>query len=418
MLLLVSTSIRGQTAAPATPQVPAGSVDAGKEAQSLRWPARLGERSRDDGIERGVIIQSPRAFKQARGLARQSAMIATLPPLHQFAGNLDKANKSISLDPSGQGLLVLEPLAEGEPESRAYATGASMWFSFVSGREAHRDGADPAWVVDQTWFGWYEPTKGPPVATVAFFPGMLGTPEPVVEGLIARLRDEGFAVLRCLTHPARYCAKGEVEIDFLAPEAGLRLAAAELDQRVAEYAYAVQAAWRHVEAAHPEVRSLPRAAVGFSGGAIALPTIVALEPDRYSAAVLVAGGVNGLAIAERSNYADMLDAYRVKWMDGRVGGEGLPTRAQRADACARYPEFSSLDGVHTARALHGKEVLVLHATKDEAVPSDLGEAFWIALGRPERWTYPLSHEGIFAVLMLQHGRTAGWLKGALSVSTE
>jgi hypothetical protein len=416
---------------------PAGASDRRDDANAgvvvHRWPARVGE-TRGEALgrvqQRGLVIVSDRPFKRVSWDEREAVALATAAT---FQGHLAKLHASLAegfsgINASGRGYLLFHPLKADEPESRAYATGASVWLSFMSGRSVpslrgpienprgdgqHDNGdkqpAKPTLAIDQTWFGWYEPTQTPAgkiVGAVAFFPGMLGTPEPVVEGLITRLREEGFGVLRCLTHPARYCAHVKFDLDFQNPDEGLKTIAAELDDRVAEYAFAVQAAWVAVESKFPEVAGLPKAAIGMSGGAIALPTIVALEPERYRAAILIAGGGNGLAIADTTNYADMLDSVRVNW-------QGLPTREQRAAVRTRYLQFSTLDTLHTARALEGKKVLVIHATKDEAVPSALGDELWKALGKPERWTYPLSHEGIFAVLMLQHGRTVSWLKAAM-----
>lgn len=409
----------GQEAAPVMAEAAGGGGVGGGAADAgvvFAWPARYGDAG---AIGRCVAIDSPggRAFVRAPWWEK-SADVAI-----ENAALLKALREGVAHGPdrepvlSGRGYLMFRSLKEGELESAAYATGASRWFRVASARAVDGLGGEESRSlrVDQTWFGLYEPLpdeKGAAVAArgvVLVLPGMLGTPEPVVEGLVARLRERGFAVLRCLTHPARYCSHQEFEIDAVdAGAAGLASLAKELDDRVAEYAYAVREAWRHAVDSREDLKDLPRGVVGMSGGAIALPTVVALEPEKYAAAVLIAGGCNGFEVADRSNYADMLDAVRIEW-------KGEATFTFKAASYQAYFKHTTLDGYHTARTLAGKKVLVIHATKDEAVPSRLGQLLWERLGKPERWVYPMGHEGVFAMQMLQNGRTADWVAGALGV---
>lgn len=420
---VVGSIVHAQESAPAAPVLAeaAGGRGVGGGAAdawvAFAWPARFGDL---DFAGRCVAIDSPggRGFVRTPWWEKSSVVDeenrATQRALAEGAADEDAPRPARF---GGRGYLLFRSLTEGEPESAAYATGASKWFRVASARAV--DGLvgeeSRSLRVDQTWFGLYEPTadekgSGGVVAAkgvVLVLPGMLGTPEPVVEGLVARLRERGFAVLRCLTHPARYCSHQEFEIDVAdGGAAGLAAIAKELDDRVAEYAYAVREAWRHAVDSREDLRALPRGVVGMSGGAIALPTVVALEPEKYSAAVLIAGGCNGFEVADRSNYADMLDAVRIEW-------KGEATFTFKAASYQAYLKHTTLDGYHTSRALAGKKVLMIHATKDEAVPSRLGQLLWERLGKPERWVYPMGHEGVFAMQMLQNGRTADWVAGTL-----
>ncbi len=434
-LVMAAMGVEAQEAGAAAVGVPA--VGAKEGGVAFAWPARFGD---GDSVGRCAVIESAggRAFVRVPWWDRSPELEAEHDVVRRALLALRAGGDAAPVSSTvfgGRGFVVFRSLKEGEAESAAYATGASKWFRVASARLvevgkplaeqggtknrplAERGGTQTVLRVDQTWFGLYEPTaneRGEAVrarGVVLVLPGMLGTPEPVVEGLVARLRERGLAVLRCLTHPARYCAHQEFAIDAAdGGAAGLSIVAKELDDRVAEYAYAVREAWRHAVDSREDLKDLPRGVVGMSGGAIALPTVVALEPEKYAAAVLIAGGCNGLEVADRSNYADMLDAVRIEW-------KGEASFTFKAAAYQEYLKHTTLDGYHTARTLHGKKVLMIHATKDEAVPSRLGQLLWERLGKPERWTYPMGHEGVFAMQMLQNGRTADWVAGALGAAS-
>ncbi len=135
-----------------------------------------------------------------------------------------------------------------------------------------------------------------------------------------------------------------------------------------------------------------------------LPTVVAREPDRYSAAVIVGGGADFWLMNERSNYKGMIDAVRVKW-DGEP-----PTDQVRARFDELYLQHAPLDSYHTAAVLKGKKVLLIQGTKDLAVPSPLGDLLWERMGKPERWLEEgLGHELLFMALPQKFGKMMEWL---------
>src|SRR5204863_2353352 len=96
-------------------------------------------------------------------------------------------------------------------------------------------------------------------------------------------------------------------------EAQAKRIAESCGNRAAECAYAAQGALAHLEEKRPELKGLPRVAIGFSGGAMTLPTVVAREPDRYAASILVGGGADFWLMNQRSNYKNMIDAVHEKW---------------------------------------------------------------------------------------------------------
>jgi predicted esterase len=75
-----------------------------------------------------------------------------------------------------------------------------------------------------------------------------------------------------------------------------------------------------------------------------------------------------------------------------------------------------MDATHTAPEMAGIPVLMLHATRDRAVPSETGEALWRLLERPERWASGVGHEMIFVMLPTQAGRMQAWIERAVGIA--
>jgi pimeloyl-ACP methyl ester carboxylesterase len=155
--------------------------------------------------------------------------------------------------------------------------------------------------------------------------------------------------------------------------------------------------------------------VGMSGGAMVLPTVYAYAPQRYRAGVLIAGGANFLKISAQSNYADWIDAMVLDWEPDKpeTTGRATPDRLERLTN--GYLGASRLDATHTAPEMADIPTLVLHATRDRAVPSDTGDALWRLLGQPERWVFHVGHEVIFVMLPTQSGRMQAWIDRTLAV---
>jgi fermentation-respiration switch protein FrsA (DUF1100 family) len=60
-------------------------------------------------------------------------------------------------------------------------------------------------------------------------------------------------------------------------------------------------------------------------------------------------------------------------------------------------------------------MLLIHGTRDLAVPAHLGDLLWERLGRPERWSEEAGHEEIFMRLPQQIERLVGWIENAVAV---
>ena len=295
-------------------------------------------------------------------------------------------------------------------------------FKFISAEKIAdiSPGADPSQdhvLLQRTWFTYRDPKttkqesepKSAPIGTIILLPGMFGTPEPIVDALERYWRAKGYAILRMLSHPSRFTQYQKSKVypgsEQLVADAFTR----QSDNRVAEGAYATKLALDHLYTKRPALIDKPAILIGMSGGAMMLPTVYAYAPDHYDGAVLIAGGADYLTIAIESNYKSWIDAFVFDFKPESESELGRPTPEQLKALSSIYLDASKLDAYHTAAEMHDIPVLMLHATADKAVPASTGELLYQQLGKPERWTYPVGHEIIFAALPTQVSRIDKWI---------
>lgn len=239
-------------------------------------------------------------------------------------------------------------------------------------------------------------------------PGLFGTPDAVMDVMTRRLRQDRWYVLRLLSASSRFTETATYTFDTSKDTTAMaREMGVVLGNRAAECAYAVEAAFEHVLRERSALRTLPRVVVGGSAGAITLPTVVAREPEKYAAAVLIGGGADFWLINWRSNYRRGVDAIRLRWIKGE------PTEADERKVDEAYLQAAALDSFHTAKALHNMPVLMIHGAVDRAVPAALGDLLWERLNRPERKVLQVGHEFLFASVAGELTEISEWMTAAV-----
>lgn len=372
------------------------------ESKGFDWPERWGDFATG---ERGVVYEDIRILYEWQTGRVPNEFL--LPPdeidLEQISLLLSSSSEPIpdSLAPELEigGGFIVRPLegdhASAPGEHRQYLT-------FVSGE---RDKATPTLRVQRTWFTFAEPEGIKPRGLAILMPGMFATPRDVSDRAERGLLMRGWAVLRMLAPPSRMTERVVYTIPLDEDHTQImQEIATDLDDRVAECAYAVKAAADHVVRGSRLLADAPRVIIGMSGTGIALPTIVAYDPASYDAAVIVAGGANSFSIARRSSYRDWIDSVTIEFTPR------APTNAELAALDTEYLEFSTLDSAHTASAMAGIPALMIHGSTDTAVPSDTGEFLWERLGKGERWVLPVGHELVFAAMPLRMVAMLDWLE--------
>jgi predicted esterase len=363
------------------------------------WPARLAPASNPGA--KGVIHPLPDA---AAVLGFRSSIRAPTPDdLADARALLGDGIDSARFEGPGSFIYRIgRPDQPADPDRKP--TPHPEYFVFVS--------ASPERVLQRTWFAFSLPSSDHPRGTALLMPGLFGTPPATLDLVTRRLRAQGWAVLRMMSQPSRFTARAVFDINTADPGPGLKNVAAEFDDRTAECAFAVEAAFAHLAQTHPDLAALPRIAVGMSGGAMTLPTVVAREPARYAAAVLIAGGCDFFTMALESNYQYLVNAFTFHWTPAE------PPDDQRPALAREYLEASALDSYHTVAALKGKPILMIHGSFDMAVPAHLGDLLWERLEKPERWVKKAGHEEVFMKLPGDLDRLMQWIADHTPAPTE
>lgn len=402
------------------------------------WPERYA-RTRGDRVQ-GMVVELPGRREEARWRSIDARSAVALELWNSFEDGQalltgqegervgdwgGERGGVVYAEPGNGGFgFVRWPREEGDPMDDPAPAAAMMFVSGQQQREAMALTLEPATgggedegdaagvpttmvldrvVLERTWFSLYDPRSGPARGIAVVMPGLFGTPEAVFDQMVRHLQARGWVVLRMMAQPSRYTEALDVRVDPEDVEGAAALCAEVFGQRVAECAYAVEAALAWAREKRPEIAGKPAVILGGSGGAMSLPTVVARMPRAFDAAVLIAGGSDFATIAVTSNYVEWVDSVRISF------GGARPTEAQLRAFGEAYLSRSPLDSYHTASALEGTPVLMLHASRDRAVPAAQGDQLWERLGRPERRVYTMGHETIFISLPLRYGSIMDWI---------
>ena len=250
-----------------------------------------------------------------------------------------------------------------------------------------------------------EPLSSPVRGLVVY----LGTPlggQSYEEPIVNELRSRGWAVLE--TRGPKGHWRNLKEIDTSPKPADwdklVAILAADINNQMADHAYSVEAALSFLAKNRPDVPQETIVGLGFSAGALAMPTVAARLGDRIDAVVLIGGGANILGISQNSALTNggleiQLDP-----------GETTITWEQTMQT---YLKLAGLDPYNTAPLLTDTPVLVYHAAFDRIVPAKYGRMLIGRLGRPERYTILGGHAILFWRLPSQAKTIADWIGSAV-----
>jgi pimeloyl-ACP methyl ester carboxylesterase len=308
-------------------------------------------------------------------------------------------------------VLELEPLVPGEPPGSSKHTE----LVFVSFSALTRDGTclDAARlglpsriglrdVRDGVRWRLYEPRGAPARGLIVH----LGGNKYVRRALLK----QGWTVLNS-SGTGRYSWRREspqvfeIGADTDLQELGAQIGAI-FDDELADWPYSLEAVLEYLAQHRLDVPQEPAVVMGFSIGALGLPTVVARMPERFEAAVIVAGGANLLEIAQRSRKANT--GIELEWSAAK------PTKDDWQRLFTAYLESTKLDPYHTAAALTNLPVLMIHAHYDQVVPAVTGESLYARLGKPKRLVFPVGHRHLLRIVMrLQAARLVEWTEAAV-----
>ena len=138
----------------------------------------------------------------------------------------------------------------------------------------------------------------------------------------------------------------------------------------------------------PEIADERIGVVGFSISALT-GTLVAQSDPRVRSAALVMGGAHIGTIVSRcpGNEKDTREAVM------KNTGLRLPEYERTVTAL-----FEGLDPTDYPNRVNPGRILIVDAVKDECIPKESRDAWWEALGRPERISMNYTHRGAFMAM--------------------
>jgi hypothetical protein len=395
-LVLLVVLCSWQALAPLRAQPPDAPVESAiidraiKPDHPIEWPTRLRLAGQRDS-EMGVVIELPPS--DGKGYVQRQVITRNIASEEERTLVRSAPDGPWEIDLEGSGSVIYVPALLPSKATNSKASSPAVptrVLEFVSARAAEPNDLETKHaLIERTWFSYDDPIgEAPPKGLVLLMPGIFGEPRGVIERLVESLRAHSWAVLRMNAQSSRFTETVILPIDTEHPASSIATINQTLTQRVAECAYAVQAATSWCERARPALAALPRQAIGMSGGAMTLPCVLARDPERYSGAIIIAGGAEFLSLTDRSVYKNMIHAIDFAWSRD-------PTDAERRAISEAYLRAAPLDSYHTAAMLRAKRLLMIHGTLDMAVPATNGDLLWDRLGRPERWSIDGGHEQVF-----------------------
>jgi len=417
-LILSSAVAFGQTRWESFPASVSTLPDAAAlQAPPLVWPPRLGGQPKLEGLieEIDAPLRLRGTYQRFTFSQREDVHHEGLLRLKQRAG-LTTPLRYV-LPAAGSWIYYVPERPAPGPDGKVRIkksdrNPATMTLQFTSARVTGVDeeGKPEVVTLDKTMFYYLKPSSNTAERGVALImPGLLGTPEGPMGKLTTLLRAQGWGVLRMLAQPATFVEPASFELDVgQPPEAQLQGIITLAGERTAECAYSVEAAFGYLETKFPQYASLPRVAVGFSGGALTLPTVISREPARYARAVLIGGGANFFLMTLETNYKNVTNV-NYHWKSNQADAPAPGDLARWSQA---YLSKSPLDSYFTAAVMKDKPTLVIMGEADYAVPSPLGDLLWERMGKPERIVVPDgSHELLFVVVPNYFDRVMEFIGG-------
>ena len=230
--------------------------------------------------------------------------------------------------------------------------------------------------------------------------------------MVTKLNRKGWNVMVALPPDSLYRTKLPA---MTSPEgtfqSAAELIAEDMDRHYAEQATSTRAALAYLKKTRPAWLAKRRVLMGTSVGTFGLPAEALMNPG-WDSIVIVSGGTNLLstfASGAARVFANTLDWVADARKDPPVEVTRIPTDE---DYLRIYQKAATLTKLHAgalAPRLRDHRILIISGTLDRILPKTQLEEYHRALGKPERWTYPLGHHLIAVKLAFEANRLDRWL---------
>lgn len=232
------------------------------------------------------------------------------------------------------------------------------------------------------------------------------------KSMVNKLNRKGWNVMVALPPDSLYRTKLPA---MTSPQGTLQsateLIAEDMDRHYAEQASSTRAAIAYLKETRPAWLTQKRVLMGTSVGTFGLPAEALMNPG-WDSIVIVSGGTNLLstfASGAARVLANTLDWVADARKDPPVEVTRIPTDQEYLRIYQQAATLTKLHAGALAPRLRDQRILMISGTLDRILPKNQLEEYHRALGKPERWTYPLGHHLIAIKLAFDVNRLDRWL---------
>lgn len=230
--------------------------------------------------------------------------------------------------------------------------------------------------------------------------------------MIGRLRDKGWNIMVALPPDSLFRTK----VPAMTSSEGTFASAAELiaedmDRHYAEQAFTTRAALSYLRTTRPEWLEGEQVLMGTSAGTFALPAEAIMNPG-WDSIVIISGGTNLLSTFASGSarvFSNTLDWVADARKDPPLEVSRIPSDEEYRRIYKRASTMTSLHAGALAPFIRDQRILMINGTLDRVLPPGQIEEYHNALGKPERWAYPLGHHLIAVRLAFEVNRLDQWL---------
>lgn len=230
--------------------------------------------------------------------------------------------------------------------------------------------------------------------------------------LVNQLRKRGWHVLVALPPDSLYRSKlPAMTTDTFARHHAVQLLAEDMDRHYAEQAYSTRAALAYLRHSRPHWLHGKKVLIGTSAGTFGLPAEVLMNPD-WDSLVIISGGTNLLDAYEKGAagvFRNTLNWVKDARQDPPARIKNIPTDEQYHQLYRAASERTRLHSGNTASRIRDHRILMISGRFDRILPAEQVADYHLALGRPERWTYPVGHHLIAVKMAFEVGKLDRWL---------
>ena len=171
----------------------------------------------------------------------------------------------------------------------------------------------------------------------------------------------------------------------------------QINQHLAERAYAAESAWEFLCEQRPDHRALPKVVCGISLGALASPAVALRLPDP-AALISIGGGAHVPAIMANSSLRLLT----------------MPTASTRRSLSDQMLNEVTVDPAFLGHRLGELPVLLIDGRFDTIIPGRFADSWHHSLANADRWRYPVGHLLLIEGIMpFQADRILNWITSVL-----